>query len=162
MTAYLYSLPAGIAGDVTRQDESNVEPIQLGSPAATKYGVPLKYSAGKAIPFAGGEVAADFQGVLTRIVPAISGSNTQGYSDDIPNPDSNQGILVRGYINVLCKVGTPARGGIVYVRIVDADPKFIGDFEATSDSTNSIALTNVSWASNGKDANNNAEIRVAK
>lgn len=161
MSAYLYYAPSGVEGDITRPDESDVEPIMLGSPAAQKFGVPIKIVSGKAVIFNGGaETAASFAGVLVREVPGISGSLNQGLTDNIPYAAVPQGLCVRGYINVKCPVGTPARFGSVYVRIIAASGKAVGDFEATSDGSNSVLLTNASWASDGKDSDNNAELRL--
>ena len=165
MTAYLYRAPAGIAGAVTRQDETNTESGLFGSTVPTAFGVPLKVDGnGKFIPFAGSETAADFYGVLERIAPSIAGDTAQTFASGTPNANATQGIVVRGYVNVVCTIGTPVRGGTVYVRTVAASGKAIGDFEATTDSGNNVALTNVVWASNGKDtANGNiAEIRIAR
>ncbi len=159
-TAFLYNAPSGVPGDITRRDNSVVEQGMLGTPAADAYGVPVKVSAGKFIPFAGGEVAADFYGVLARSVPGISGSLTEDFSTDVPYTKVPQDIMIRGYINVKCITGTPARGGAVYARIVAATGRPIGAFEAVSDSSNSILLTNATWASTGKDADNNAELSV--
>lgn len=167
MTAYLYQAPAGVPGDVTRTDESNVEPAMLiaaSSVFAQAFGIPMVYVAGGISQYITSNVAADFAGILIREAPSIGGSATQGLNDAIPNQFQAQGLLVRGYASVICTVGTPARGGIVYVRTVANAPKAIGDLEATSDGGNSVALslTQASWASDGKDANNIAEIRVAR
>lgn len=165
--AYLYNAPAGVPGDITRVDESNVEPAMLvpqNSTYAQAFGIPLKYDSGGVSQFEAGDTAAMFAGVLVREVPQISGSNAQGLDDTVPNPDQPNGMCVRGYISVKCTVGTPARGGIVYIRVEADTGKAIGDFEASSDTTKSVALslTQGSWASDGKDANNNAELRVAR
>lgn len=167
MAAYLYSAPAGIPGDITRPDETSVEPAKLiavSTVFAKAFGIPLKYVAGGVSQFASGDVATAFAGILVREVPSISGNANQGLTDNAPNPLQIAGMAVRGYVNVKCTVGTPARGGIVYVRVVDADPKFIGDLEASSDGSNSVALSNTqaSWAVDGKDADNNTEIRIAR
>lgn len=161
MTAYLYNAPAGVPGDVTRKLETNVEPILLGE-AFDAFGKPYKLNAstGKAENIDASDAATVFKGILTRSVPAISGNDSQGLNDAIPNADSPQGGMVRGYCNVLCTVGTPVRGGTVYMRVETDTGKAIGDFEATSDSSNSVALVGVEWASNGKDANNIAEIKI--
>lgn len=162
--AYLYNAPSGVEGDITRTDESNVEPAMLVSPFAQKFGIPVKYATGGIVPFAGGEVAADFAGVLTRAAPGISNTVLSGFDDNVPNPETPQNLMVRGYASVKCTIGTPVRGGVVYVRIVAASGKAIGDFEATADGSNNIALTaaQAEWASDGKDDSNNSEIRVAR
>lgn len=159
-TAILKNAPTGFPGDVSRLQDSIVEPIMMGSQFAG-FGLPFKYNgAGKAVPVEASDAATVFKGILTRMVPSISGSNAQGFDDSIPNLESAQGALKFGYGLVNCKVGTPVRGGIVYMRVVAATGKLVGDFEATSDSTNSVALAQAEWATNGKDANGTAEIRI--
>lgn len=165
--AYLYSAPAGVPGDITRPDETNVEPARLiavSSTYAQAFGIPMKYASGGISQFAAGDAATAFAGVLVREVPSISGNTAQGFDDTVPNPNQINGLAVRGYVSVKCKQGTPARGGTVYVRVEADTGKAIGDFEAVSDTTKSVALTatQATWASDGKDANNNAELRIAR
>lgn len=167
MPSYLYRAPAGVAGDITRTDETNVEPAMLVAESGTyaqAFGIPMKYASGGIKQFVGGETAADFAGVLVREVPSISGNTAQGFDDTVPNSEQVNGMAVRGYVAVKCKVGTPARGGVVYVRVEADTGKAIGDFEATSDTTKSVALsaTQATWATDGKDADNNAELRIAR
>lgn len=167
MSAYLYQAPTGVAGDVTRVDESNVEPAMLVAVStvfAQAFGIPMAAVAGGISQWQGSNVAADFVGILTRAVPSISGNFNQGLDNAAPNPVVPQGLLVRGYASVKCPTGTPARNGIVYIRTVASGGKLIGDLEATSDPGNNVALstTQATWASDGKDADNNAEIRVAR
>lgn len=165
--AYLYQAPAGIPGDITRTDESNVEPaklVALSSVFVQAFGVAMRYVSGGIQQFTTGLTKADFAGVLVREVPSISGNTAAGFTDNIPNPEQVAGLLVRGYVSVKCTAGTPARGGVVYVRIVAATGRPIGAFEADSDSSNSVALDAVQaeWASDGKDADSNAELRIAR
>ncbi len=169
MTAYLKQAPTGIPGAITRVDETNVEPgmlIAVSTVFAQAFGIPLAAVAGGFSQWVTGNVAADFYGILVREVPSIGGSlasdsDTEG---GVPNPLFPQGIVVRGYINVKCTVGTPVRNGVVYIRTVASGMKNIGDFEATSDPGNNVALSNAQaiWATDGKDADNNAEIRVTR
>lgn len=165
-TAFLFQAPTGVAGDITRADESNVEPAKLVAVAsvyAQKFGIPMVYVSGGISQYATGNTAAQFAGILIREVPSIAGSALQGFNTNIPNPDQIAGLMVRGYCNVLCVYGTPARGGIVYIRVTASSGHVIGDFDATSDGDNvALTLAQASWASDGKDGNNNAEIRVAR
>lgn len=171
--AYTFSAPAGVAGDVTRVDESNVEPAQLVAAAGvypTAFGVPMKYVAGGIQQFnGGGEVAADFAGILIREAPQISGLA----SDDSAAPPAGGspwannvpgGLLVRGYAAVVCAHGTPARGAVVYIQIIANGGVAVGAFRADADGGNTIVLTatQAEWASDGKDSNNIAEIRLAR
>lgn len=165
--AYLYSAPVGVPGDITRTDESNVEPallIAVASVFAQDFGIPMVYVAGGISQIGAGFAQADFAGILVRQAPGIS-SNSDALTGNHPNPDQIQGLMVRGYANVVCGYGTPARGGVVYVRTVaNGNNGVVGSFDATSDPSNNVALsaTQAEWASTGKDANNNAEIRVAR
>lgn len=164
--SYLFQAPTGVPGDVTRTDESNVEPAMLVAASgvfAQAFGIPMKYTTGGIQQFNGGaEVPGDFAGVLIREVPSIGGNANQGFTDNIPYPDQVQGLLVRGYVSVLCVRGTPARGGAVFVQIAANGGVAVGAFCATDDGANAIQLDNVTWATDGKDASNNAEIRVAR
>jgi hypothetical protein len=168
MAAYLYSAPNGVPGDITRTDESNVEPamlIAISSVYAQAFGIPMKYASGGISQIASGDAATVFAGVLVREVPSISGNTLQGFDDTVPNPDAPQGLCVRGYISVKCVVGTPARGGVVYMQSVANGGVAVGAFRADgTDSGNAVALTaaQASWASDGKDADNNAEMRIAR
>lgn len=168
--AYTTSAPAGIPGDITRQLESNVEPamlIAVASVFAQSYGIAMVYAAGGMSQAISGFVATDFAGVLVREVPGIAGDldSDSGTDGGTPNPDQPNGLCVRGYVAVICGYGAPVRGGIVYVRVVaNSNNELVGTFDATSDSTNNVALTltQASWACDGKDANNNAELRIAR
>lgn len=162
MTAFLYRAPSGVAGDITRQLDTVVESGLLNAAKApAAFGAPVKITNGKFEKIESGDDAADFFGILSRIAPSIAGDTAQTFASGTPNAESVQGIVRAGYVNVVCTVGTPVRGGAVYMRVVAATGKAIGDLEATADSTNSVALTGVTWAVDGKDASNVAEIRIA-
>lgn len=168
--AYLFQAPTGVAGDITRVDETNVEPAMLVAAStvfAQAFGIPMKYVAGGIQQFNGGaETAADFAGVLVREVPGISGSiaSDAAFDPTVPYSLQVQGLAVRGYISVKCTSGTPARGGAVYIQIIANGGIAVGDFRATADGGNTILLsaTQAEWATDGKDADNNAELRIAR
>lgn len=164
--AYLKQAPTGVPGDITRPDESNVEPAMLvaaSSVYAQSFGIPMKYVVGGIQQFNGGaETAPDFAGVLVREVPSISGSVTAGLTDNTPYPAVPQGLLVRGYINVFCQHGTPVRGAPPYIQIIASGGIPVGAFRADADGGNAVVLTatQAEWASDGLDASGNAELRV--
>jgi len=167
MTAYLYKAPAGIAGAITRVDDTTVEPGFIAAAnGPTLFGQPVKVdvATGKFLLMGLTSVAADFYGILIREVPSISNSATlQGFNDGGPNIVSAHGIAVKGYVNVVCGQGTPTRGLAVYVRVVDGGVgKPVGQFEAVADGVNSVPVPKLTWAANGRDtANGNiAEVRI--
>jgi hypothetical protein len=167
MTSYLYQSPSGVPGDISRVDESNVETAMLITPFPANYGVPMMFASG-GVTFSATPTAAALAGFLVRAVPGISqSSSNEAVNTFQPNQSEPQGLMVRGYMHVICKVGTPVRGNPVYVRTVTSGAKVIGDLEATSDPGNNVALTgtpigNVTWAADGMDSFLNAEIRVAQ
>lgn len=157
-TAIYKFAPTGNPGDVTRLQETLVEPNAIAA-AFAGFGLPAKFnSTGELVPVESGDAATVFKGILTRIVPSISGSVAEGFTDGQPVVGQTQGLARKGYVLVNCKVGTPVKGGIVYMRVTAATGKLVGDFEATADGANSVALPNVEWAASGKDAQGSAEI----
>jgi hypothetical protein len=160
--AFLYGMPAGVAGSISRPLDSETESILLGATPPSAYGTVLVMESGntgKYVAITGSNTAADIKGFLVRSVPSISGAINNTFNSNTPNPTYAQSRLTRGYIKVACTQGTPVNGGVVYVRIVAAAGKNIGDIEATADDTNNIAIPGAEWAANGKDANNVAEVR---
>jgi hypothetical protein len=162
MASFLYRAPAGVAGSVTRVDDTTVETGILNSAnAPTAFGAPVKIVSGQFQKIAASDTASVFYGVLARTAPSIAGDLGQSFTTGIPNVTTPQGIVRRGYVNAVCTIGTPARGGQVYMRVVAATGKAVGDFEATADGSNNVALTGVTWAVDGKDSSNVTEIRIA-
>lgn len=161
MTSFLYRAPSGVAGDVTRPDDTVIESGLLNAAAVpSAFGAPVKIVSGKFEKIAESDTAAVFYGILSRVAPSIAGDLTETFAGGTPNADAVQGIVVSGYVNVVCTIGTPERGGIVYMRVVAATGKVVGDFEATADGVNNVALTGVVWGVDGKDASNITEIRI--
>lgn len=161
MTAYITEIPSGVPGDITRSSHALVEPGVLNSAATPdSYGKAVKIVNGKFEKIASGDSASVVYGLLARSVPNVSNTLNQSFGASVPNADIIQGILVQGYMIVECKVGTPVRGGSVYVRITESGTKKVGDFETAADSGSCVALPNVIWAVTGKDSNSCTEIRI--
>ena len=164
MAAYSQFAPSGFPGFITRELNTVVEPGILANITNVFYGWPVKFSAatGKFTGIAASDTAAVFAGILGR--QAVQ-QGAQGASDlalqplaDVKQP---QTIVRKGYVNVTCFVGTPVRGGIVYMRVTTVASNVFGQLEATADGVNSVALPGVTWASNGRDSANTAEIFIA-
>jgi len=162
MTSFLYRAGAGVPGDVTRINNTIIESATIDpdkAPTASGQAVTM-YTNGLLQYISSGATAADFFGILTRMAPSIAGDTGQAYESGTPNQDTTQGVVVRGYVNVLCRQGTPVRNGAVYMRVTAAPNKDVGDLEATADGANSVLLPGVTWACSDKDADNVAEIRI--
>lgn len=164
--AYLFQAPTGVPGDITRTDETNVEPAMLVANSgvfAAAYGIPMKYVTGGIQQFSGSEAATAFAGVLVREVPSQANNvaSDQVYTPTAPYSAQVQGLAVRGYVAVLCTLGTPARGGTVYIVTSNGGTGAIGDFQATSSAFNvALTATQAEWASDGMDASGNCELRI--
>ena len=162
MTSILYRASSGVAGDVTRPDDTVVESGLLNAAKApTAFGAPVKIVSGKFEKVEASDAATVFYGILSRVAPSIAGDLTQTYAGGTPNTASVQGIVREGYVNVVCTQGTPARGGQGFMRITADTGKAVGDLETAADSGKCVALTGVTWAVDGKDSSNVTEIRIA-
>jgi len=162
MTSILYRASSGVAGDVTRPDDTVVESGLLNAAKApTAFGAPVKIVSGKFEKVEASDAATVFYGILSRVAPSIAGDLVQTYAGGTPNASAVQGIVREGYVNVVCTQGTPARGGQVFMRITADTGKAVGDLETAADSGKCVALTGVTWAVDGKDSSNVTEIRIA-
>jgi len=155
-------MPSGVPGDITRNEFLNDEAQKLDeSRAPTAFGVPLKIVAGGLwAKIEAGDKADSVKGFLVRRAPSYGGSPDEGGNSQGPDSKRIQMIMKVGYLCVLCTVGTPTMGGAVYMRVVAATGKAIGDLEADADGVNNVLLPTVTWAVEGKDADNITEIRV--
>lgn len=167
MVSYLYQSPAGIPGEITRADESNVEPAFLITPFPSNYGVAMKYATGGITPFAAADAAAVFAGVLVRSVPGISqSSSNEAVNTFQPNQSEVQGLCDRGYISVFVNAGTPVRGQVVGIVQTASGGHPAGSFEVATTGNNvplsGTIVGNVTWAVDGVDANGFGEIRIAQ
>lgn len=108
-----------------------------------------------------GDTADDVAGIAIREVVQANQFNPQANSDYVDGQACD--VLVRGNCTVKCQRGTPAAGSAVYVRIA-ANASYpdcvVGGFEASSDSTNTIQVSNIEWTTGVIDSNLIAEVTV--
>lgn len=130
--AFLYRMPSGIPGDVSRKSQSTIEPVQYGATAFTAFGLFGKISAGKVIPVATNDVASSIYGLLVRAYPTQSSTDPLGTSTP---PTSGYGdIMRRGYMTIKCNAGTAALNSQVYLRIANpSSGKPVGGIEAVGE-----------------------------
>lgn len=151
---FLYRMPSGIPGDVSRKSHSTIEAHPItGSFAA--YGLFGKLDTnGNFAPLGSSDTSV--YGLLVRAYPVQSTTNTQGPA--MPPTSGIQDVLRRGYMTVLCNAGTAKKGGAVFVRVDAATvSKPIGGIEAVADGVNTIQLSN-SIFMHDADAAGNVEI----
>lgn len=157
--AYLTRMPAGIAGDVSRKEYAKIEPAVMDAdyPVLT-YGIPVKLVSGEARPFTTGDDAVVPHGFSVRPYP-FQAVSSEALAAGTPNPAQPIDILRSGYMTVKNNAGTPAKGGTVYVRVVDsgsaAQP--LGGIEAAADSGDCVAITGAMFMGSA-DADGNVEI----
>ncbi|KAB8305795.1 hypothetical protein EH227_24860 [Rouxiella chamberiensis] len=161
MTAYLYRMPVGIAGAISRPQDLTVEPVILkSSNAFPAYGLAGKFDTdGFFVPLSDGDTADVVKGIYVRPYPTTSQPDMVrqvGTDKNFPGD-----AMKRGYMSV--NLGSDAsaikKGAPVYV-VVSLDSTIdvpLGGFMATSLSGKNVALTYAEFTGAG-DANGNAEI----
>lgn len=159
------SMLAGVPGHISRPQVSVIETGVIDPDKAPQaFGVPVKIVGGKIQLWEAADTSAEkFYGVLGLTSPGTPGSMLDAdnkFETGVPNVKQTQNLLVQGYANVICAIGTPARGGDVYVRYKVVSGKKIGDFEATSASGENVKLTGVEWAVDGVDSAKVTELRI--
>ncbi len=159
MTAFLYRMPQGIAGDVTRQSVSTIETQIFDSSAPfSAYGLFGKIASGKFVPVGSGDTAASVYGLLVRPYPTQGANASDPLGTSVPKTSGAADVLRRGYVSVKLNAGTAALGGAVYVRVAAAATgKPIGGIEAAADSTNTIVVAGATFMG-AADASGNVEI----
>jgi len=153
--AYLYRMPSGIPGDISRKAHSTVEAhILKGSFGA--FGIFGKRTSEGVVPLEAEDAAADIYGLIVRSYPTQSAVN--GLGAVTPQSGIINDVMRRGYMTVKCNAGTAKAAGKVHVRIASgSDLKPIGGIEAVADGANTIELTNAMFMHDA-DAQNNVEI----
>lgn len=159
-TSYLYRMPVGIAGAISRPQDLTVEPVILNSANPfSAYGLAGKFVDGLFVPLADGDTAAVVQGIYVRPYPTTSAPDLVrqvGADKNFPGD-----ALKRGYMTVYVGADATAitKGAPVYV-VVSLDSSIdvpLGGFMATSVSGKTVALPNAQFTGAG-DADGNAEI----
>lgn len=154
--AILYRMASGIPGDITRSQSTTVVSAP-GNPALPfpAYGLPGKIAAGKFVPFAGGETAADLYGFLARPYPA-TGADAAGLLPAIGGVPS---IVRTGFLTVKNNAGVPLLRGAVYIRVANPTlpAKPLGGIEAVADGANTIVIPRCEFTGPA-DAAGNVEI----
>lgn len=159
MSAYVYRMPAGIPGDITRPSNATVETQLFNSAAAfAGYGLFGKISSGKFVPVGAGDAATAVYGLLARPFPVTGANASDPLGTSVPPTTGAADVLRRGYAAVKVNAGSASVGGTVYIRVAAAAAgKPIGGIEAAADSTNTIVVAGASFMS-AADASGNAEI----
>lgn len=155
MPVILKRMNAGVPGDVTRKESAVIEPNIAGADIAC--GSFVKLSSGKVIPLAASDTAAVIYGLAVRMYPSQSESDDFGGGVILAGTVCD--VLRSGYMNVVLKQGSSARGGQVYVRVTadEGSKKYVGDIEAAADSTNTVAVAGCVFMG-AADENGNTEI----
>ena len=156
---FLYRMPAGIAGAISRPQDLTVEPQTLDSAKAfAAYGLAGKFSAGKFVPIEAADTAAVVVGIYVRPYPTAS------------QPDKVRQIgtgfnfagdcMKRGYVTVNLGVdaSSVALGGAVYMRVATPTASSpLGAFLAAADGANTVQITNAYFNGTG-DTSGNIEL----
>ncbi len=151
------SLNNGFAGSFARTPDSIIVTRPNMGDVNIPFGSVLVYDGTGGVKAVDGTFTADaFVGIAGRETKtALNFLDQDG--GGVYQPKEAVSVVQRGSINVVCKAGTPAVGGAVYVRAVADTGKEIGDLEAAADGANNVVLTNAQWGGT-KDANSVCEL----
>lgn len=160
MVAYLYRMPVGIAGAISRPQDLTTEPVILDSTKTfSAYGLVGKDSTdGKFIPLAASDAATVITGLYVRPYPTTSTPDMVRQVG--PGKNFTGDVMKRGYMTV--NIGSTAvnlvKGAPVYVRNAnptDASP--LGAILGAAVTDETVVLPNASFTGAG-DAAGNAEV----
>lgn len=163
MTAYLYRMPVGITGAISRPQDLTVEPVILKSANAfAAYGLAGKYDAdGFFVPLASGDTADKVKGIYVRPYPTTSQPDMVRQVGTDKNFSGD--AMKRGYMTVNLGSSVDAsnikKGDPVYV-VVSLDDTInvpLGGFMSTAVADKNVVLPNAEFTGAG-DAEGNAEI----
>lgn len=109
--AYLYRMPSGIAGDVTRHEVAKIEAQVLDSTTPpTVFGVPVKMVSGKIKPLASAQDV--IYGWLVRPYPT-GAATSEALDAGTPVAGNPCDILRSGYMTVKVTAGVAAKNVVV-------------------------------------------------
>ncbi len=161
MVAYLYRMPAGIPGEITRTGRSVVEPnlIDANYPPTT-FGSFVKIVGGLIRTIAASDAASVVYGLLVRPFPTSSTVAGQALAAGVPSLTDPCSVLRSGYINVKLARGTAVRGGGVGLRVT-AGTHVVGEIEDLTNvgagDTDCVQVVGATFMGSA-DANGNVEI----
>lgn len=154
------TLNHGFAGSYARQPDMIVNTRTNVGQTPIKFGDVLITGTGGVQSADATATAASFVGIAVREIKTQTNylQQADAGSYEVGEPVS---VFQRGRVNVICKSGTPALYGAVYLRLVATAGKAVGDLEAAPDATtgNSVLLTNCQWGG-GADVNGVTELVI--
>jgi len=129
--AILYRMIAGVAGALTRTQESTVESgLYDSTKPFANYGLAVVYGAAKIRPPAAGDVFTRIRGFLVRPYPLQTTTN-EALGTATPPTTGIADILTRGYFTAHLNAGTAVKDAYPFIRIASAGTgKPIGGIEA--------------------------------
>jgi len=142
--AFLYRMPAGIPGAISRSAGIDVGSMPANPSAAFgAYGLAGKVSSGKFVPLVAADIDANVYGILSRPYPIGGPNASDPLGTAVPPTSGMLTMMRRGHMTVLLNAGTAAAGGQVYVS--NGNPsgaKVIGGFEAASEAVGAATAGN--------------------
>jgi len=156
------SMPMGVPGDLSRSHaivESYNQNVTL---PVGLYGVPVKLGAAAdtVSPIVAAGTSASVVGFMVRSFPSQGGAVVnEAFGVGVPPLSGPVSVMKEGYIIVKNNAGTPAKEGIVYMRIgTPTADKPLGGIEAAADGADTVVLVGAQFMG-AADADGNAEVR---
>lgn len=155
----MFAASYGVPGDISRPTAPYNSETQAFNPAVGtpfgNYGLPGQMVGGFFVPITA--TGNPIYGFLIRPYPSMGPSASDPIGVAVPPTAGPASVLKKGYVTVVCQVGSPAQGGAVNIRFQNAAAgKVIGGVEATASADTYVAT---GWTFTGNaDANGNCEI----
>lgn len=162
MVAYLYRMPAGIPGEISRFDGATVEAQTITAGPATDspsvFGIAVRIDAatGTIRPIKAADAVV--YGFLVRPYPTHATQEALGVATPNQTVGAECNVLRRGYMTVKLYSGTAVKGAQVYAwKAAAAGNDIPGGVTATDPTTNGISIPGATF-NGAADASGNVEI----
>ena len=156
MVAFAYQIPVGTIGSVLMTSAGADLNSGVYNPdlMPTAFASPVKLVNGLVSAIEEDDTASVFWGILVAadVQPPASGVVDNSFGFPAPDVEQDANVMLNGYAIVKCTVGTPVKGGTVYMRVVPDTGKAVGDLEATADGSDNVAVSQLTWNVSGKDS----------
>jgi len=162
MVAITFSVPVGLPGTVIQMSAgANINTgIFNTALMPTAFGVPVKMVAGEVSAIEEDDTASVFWGILAAADVQAPATVYNDFGYPAPDPTQLASVMLSGYIIVRCAVGTPSKGGDVYMRIAPDTGKLVGDLETALVADETVLVPELKWNVNGKDATTGSTVVI--
>jgi len=135
----------GFAGNFARNPDAIITTRPNGSTENILFGSALIYdTSGNVIPADATTTMDNFAGIAAFQMKSALDYQNQGKGGEYA-PMEAVSVFQRGSISVICKDGTPAQNGEVFIYTTASGTMNVGDFTADSAALGTVQIENAQW-----------------